>query len=386
MALVDEIYDALTDDDAMTELPGRLAAYAGARSCVIQSFAKDQSILLMAQNGYFHEQMAQFYVAAQMYRHDPWRQICETSRFLGAPCLSTDLIDVEEYRRSAFYNEYYRRFGDDTAFSVGGAVAHRRGVVSMGMQRGIKQAPFTQSDIALVHPLIPHLIRLVEVRSALAHSTMLARSAQQLLDGLPQAVLVLDGAGRLEYANRRGETLLRRGGPLNLRAGVVHIVEARQDARFGGLVASASRGMDSHGGAMLVEGETATFRMVVAPWRAGERTRVVVLADNPADRDSRLETKLTGLFGLTAMEAATITALADGQTPSEVAERRGVSIATVRTQIQRAIDKSEARALSDLLRRVASLPRISLDAAPTGPPPQLFSPLLRNKGKQRQQM
>lgn len=44
---------------------------------------------------------------------------------------------------------------------------------------------------------------------------------------------------------------------------------------------------------------------------------------------------LAARFGLTEAEAAVLVALVDGQTPAEIAARKGVSLTTVRTHIAR---------------------------------------------------
>ena len=57
------------------------------------------------------------------------------------------------------------------------------------------------------------------------------------------------------------------------------------------------------------------------------------------------------------LDNQTIAALAEGSSPTEAADARGVSVNTVRTQIQQALRKADVRSLMDLVRLAASLPR-----------------------------
>lgn len=52
-------------------------------------------------------------------------------------------------------------------------------------------------------------------------------------------------------------------------------------------------------------------------------------------------------------------ALAHGASPAEIAEARAIAVTTVRTQIHHALRKAGARTIGDLMRLVASLPKLS---------------------------
>lgn len=56
------------------------------------------------------------------------------------------------------------------------------------------------------------------------------------------------------------------------------------------------------------------------------------------------------LYGLTAAEARTATALLAGEGPREIAEQLGIGVATVRTHLHRVFDKTGATRQSDLVR------------------------------------
>lgn len=69
--------------------------------------------------------------------------------------------------------------------------------------------------------------------------------------------------------------------------------------------------------------------------------------------DQAIGEALSRAYRLSAVEASVAIALAEGAAPSEIAERRGVSLHTVRTQIKLTLRKLGASAIPDLVRMVS---------------------------------
>jgi len=185
------------------------------------------------------------------------------------------------------------------------------------------------------------------------------------LESMPLAVVVVDDAMRVVFANEAAGALARRP-QASLRMAVagpaaggqpVRLVlrDAREDARLAALAATAA-----HGGAggrlrLGVRGEaTAPVELLVTPvpWRllpgaadeeSGAATGMaVVMLRDLADTVARRQSALTELFGLTRVEAAVAAALAGGATAAQVARSRNVSPDTVRTQIRSILRKMGA--------------------------------------------
>jgi DNA-binding CsgD family transcriptional regulator len=79
-------------------------------------------------------------------------------------------------------------------------------------------------------------------------------------------------------------------------------------------------------------------------------------------------------IGLTAAEARVLQALSRGEEPAAIAQRSGVSLATVRSQLAALRKKSGRGRLTTLMREVAALPPVAADplltGSPTEPPTQ----------------
>lgn len=369
MSIVDEIYDGLTDDEALMALPSRLAALTGARSCTLEVFAPDNRLLAGVESGYFSQEMNDFYIAERMYRYDYWRPGFERAGATHRAISAERVVDPSGYETSIFYNEFYRRYGDDTGRVMGAVTPMRSGVFILSQHRGLPSEAFSEADEQTIQPLLRHLARVFHVRMSMLNSAIRAGAAEDVLDGWRQAVFVVDAAGRPVFANRQGEVLLVPDGPLTLRDGRLRARHPAADSRLVELVAGAARGRETHGGAMTLPlDEFRSRRVVVAPWRSGGKTRVVVMIDDPNELAPSSAARLSGLYGLTAAEAKTVVALAQGLSPAEAAQARGVSVATIRTQIHQARAKSGARSVTDLVRLAASLPRVATRSGDAGRP------------------
>ena len=99
-----------------------------------------------------------------------------------------------------------------------------------------------------------------------------------------------------------------------------------------------------------------TIELVTAPAEGPCSVLVLIdLEDVPQPRPHVLRM----IFGLTETEANVAAAIARGDTPSEIAEARGISLATVRSQLASIYTKTAARRQSELvslLARVSILP------------------------------
>ena len=63
-------------------------------------------------------------------------------------------------------------------------------------------------------------------------------------------------------------------------------------------------------------------------------------------------------YNLTPAEARVAVALADGQTPAQIAKARSVALSTIKTQIKTAYVKMGIRSQAELVRRLLELPQI----------------------------
>jgi DNA-binding CsgD family transcriptional regulator len=358
VTIVDEIYDALTDDEAFAALPARVQALVpGTRYCMMFSVEDAGNIgFLVNTPRYTRAEADAFMRSDAEAKRNPFLEPILTGGLSNRALTSASFLSPSEFERTQYYDEVIRPFGDATTHFLFAKLDFRGGYSVLSLQRGRHEEPFSEAEVAAVQPYVTHLRRTLGMRAML---TMRDRSAAEALSLTSQAVLVTDPCGRLVMGNRQGEALLEPEGPLALRSGCVRARLPAADVRLQHLLDAAGRGVGGHGGAMLLQvDETRSLRVVVTPWRQGAGRQVVLLIDDPERRDLTTAKLLAGLYRFTAAEAGTVAALTEGLSPAEVAETRGVSLATIRTQIHHALRKSEARSLADLVRLAASLPKL----------------------------
>ena len=357
LSTIDQIYEAVTDDAALARLPAVLAEATGARSAIIIRFDERLRPLDFSRHGIADEMQARF-TELDMAQHDVWTRLPMRDGRLNEAVLCEDYIDADSFRRTTFYNELYRPFDDDTARCMGVIMSGAGGFTSVGLHRAYRQRPFEREARAGLQALLPHLRRLREIRARLAVAETGTALVSAALDELPCGLMVAGADGRLLHANARAEAILQARDGVRLDRGRVVAVAARDQDRFAEAIRSAACAADARGGAMrLPRAGGQALRVLVAPL-AGASGGALVLLDPPEDADGSAET-LKGLYGLTPGEAELARLLASGLSPSEAAERRGVRLSTVRSQIVALLHKTETAGLGDLLRILGRTPRLA---------------------------
>jgi DNA-binding CsgD family transcriptional regulator len=186
------------------------------------------------------------------------------------------------------------------------------------------------------------------------------------LDKLSFAAVVVDGNGRIVFANAKAEDFNRARAGLTLCGGRIGCVVPRQAVEFIKLIRGAARG-EPGGAIRLTDAAGAAGLLTVVspmPRRLRESPDGIGLALVAASREKDspvfLETIVAQLFGLSRSEAQVTCAVVAGATLEEIAARRGVKISTVKTQIEASFRKTGAENQRDLVRLVGKLPQLNV--------------------------
>jgi DNA-binding CsgD family transcriptional regulator len=348
--VLDDIYDALSDDEAMAGLPAALAGGVRARSCVIQLFSPDNR-LVDHQFSYFTPSLFEYYAQNAMYKLDPWRSIGARRGAFGTAVNSEDILDIEEFRRSIFFNEVFRAFGDDTARCLGGCFPIDDHILTIGLHRAAGENSFEADQLGWLQNVSGHLRRLFAARLALGRANARADQLAAALDAPLIGILRVDQRGRLVHANAAGQDILHLRDGLALVGQVVAVQAPATQQRFAEAVRTAALRWGEQGDALLVPRPSGKppWRVIVAPDRAyasGWAT-IMIEASDGDDPDRRLH--LCALYGLTPAEGEVAVLLAEGLSPADIADRRAVSLDTVRNQIKALLQKTGAPRLGGLI-------------------------------------
>lgn len=334
----EEIYDALIDDELFVALPARLASAFGGRSTLLHWHYADGAAAVLAHSGYFSDSQLATY-AEQFAPLDPWARAAAISQAPNQAMDLEEIVSLADYERSAFYNDYIRPMGDDTARCMGVTVANRFGQGMVAIQRGRGQTGFDPREVAALDEAGVHLRRMLAIRGKLDRQQRRLDTARAMLDALPHPALLVRDDGRLVEANGPAVALLASGKTLGLRHGRLTAV-AQEAGLMRAIMAACARSAPAAGAVRV--GATGTL-MTVTPLKVegGARLAMLLVSEPPAS--TRGADRLKTLYGLTDAEAAVAVLIAGGHALADIADQRGVSVQTVRGQLRAITDKMGCR-------------------------------------------
>lgn len=234
-----------------------------------------------------------------------------------------------------------------------------------GACRQRNQVRYKQEDVAQLNQLVPHLQQFLFLRERFGQMETRLAGLEQAFSRLGVAAFVCDQDGKIRHQTEEGDSLLRRHKGLGAKQGVLRCGSGKTFEAFRRLVAdatAASGGEDrSPGGVLRVEGEEGDLDVVVTPIRYaapgslfGHSQPSAAVFIRPARSRSPLTVAaLSGLYDLTAAEAAVAVFLTQGQSLAQIATTRGVSIETVRKQLKTLFLKTDTHSQSDLVSMLA---------------------------------
>ncbi|MBU2379384.1 MAG: hypothetical protein KJ824_09495 [Alphaproteobacteria bacterium] len=351
--MIDAIYEAATDEEAYARLPARLAATVGARSATLQIVEGGAPVHVAT--SYFTPAMGDYYVANNIGEYDVWNDMVLDRALMGRALTSDTLLSRADFSRTAFYNEFFRSFGDDTGVSLGALIKTDRGFIGLGLHRALTAKAYDDGEIARLGDAIPHLKRMIDIRSRLGGAAKHAGDLASALDAHSHGIILTDHTGRVTFANQLAETLLAAGDALRMREGRLVARESSSQTSLEAAIHSAGRG--AAGGALWARrADGSGCRLVVSPHRtSGELIGALILIDDPARPLVDFRASLRALYGLTAAEADLARRLFEGLSPQEAANARGVALSTIQSQLKSIRARTGIRRQSELATLIASL-------------------------------
>lgn len=275
------------------------------------------------------------------HRYDPWLEALEQRHkpdLEGKAYLGREVVSASVLSRNAVVQELHRSSGlGDLAGAV--LVSTNGCMVTVGMMRAIDDAPFSAAERETMRLAVPHwqrALRIASVRErAQAASSTCATfwtdAAGLVIDLDPRARALLEDDDGVAIKNRR-LVFAHPGDDEKVRTALGRL----------GKKAFLSVRRKSERRAYLVSISPTLAGMAVSIFDREEMPEPLIVA-------------LRGWFDVTRAEAALMVELAEGKTPSEIAELRGVTIATVRSQLRSIYIKTGTRRQAEVAALVARL-------------------------------
>lgn len=372
-ALVGAIYDAVLVPDGWTSAVAAVAAALGCHGGTL--LFQDRSghaphTDLTAVTGY-PDGAAQLYDAHFAQQDDRLGQVLAAQP--GQVLADGWTMDHAAFLRTELYGDFYRPFGMARGIGVRlFAEGSRIGVLS-GF-RGLERGPFDAAEIRLLERLASHLMRSLQLKRQLDRAVAVASGLASGLDRFPQAVLLLDAAGRVVEMNAAANAVLSQPGcPLLVREGRL---SARQPADAALLLraihgAAPWPGQPPHMRVRLGHG-AASLRLMAARVHRADRLGLIrpegtLVFVAPGSAAGGFDPAvLAWKFGLSSAESQVAAALGGGDSVNEIADRRAVSRETVRAQVKSVLAKTGTTSQGKLIALVARSLAVLRVGTPSG--------------------
>lgn len=370
-AIIGQIYDVALDRAAWPALLERLAR--AFRSHFADSF--ERSLDYRSFGGIAHGMDAADYNEVFLgvwVKRNVWGSRRPTVR-AGDVVATRDITPVADLVRSEMYGEFLapRDLHEGLRLDIWAADGT---IEDISLLRPWSAGPYDASEIALAHALLPHLQRSAAVSRRLRKAEHLAEAGLAALEQTHTAMMLLDRRSRVVHANGAAIALLAAADGVAATACGLTGATPALTARLGGIIEAAigRPGQASVSGALRLPRPSGrpALAVVALPLRpkfqaslldgppGQDRSPAVLccVTDPQAGTDLK-QGLLAALFGLSPAEASLASDLLAGHELRDIAESRGRSINTVRTQLASLMAKTDTSRQADLIRLLTRLPR-----------------------------
>jgi DNA-binding CsgD family transcriptional regulator len=284
-------------------------------------------------------------------------------------------ISEEEFVKTRFYKEWVQPQGLRDAMNVS---CFKRNSINgtFTLVKANGSSDFNDQQARFAEALSPHIRRALAINDVVDKGRLAQSLLKSTLDQLACAVVILGPGRTLTFANAQGEAFLSAGdfirtqmnivSPNNNEPGGLALCDAIDRATAGD-VGIGIRGI----GVPLVAQSGERLAAYVLPLAGSDlradlgRGNVAVFIARRSEQQPMLIEIMRTLFDMTLAEARVTAHLAQGQSPTDIAEALGITVNTVRSHLGKAYAKSQTNDQTSLVSLVKSLSLpLALNAGP----------------------
>jgi DNA-binding CsgD family transcriptional regulator len=220
----------------------------------------------------------------------------------------------------------------------------------------------TPDRVKLVNALIPHLQQALRTQNCIAELVLEAGDVAEAVDGMRHAVVVVGPGARIVHLNSAAERMLAGHNGPTVRDGSLCVAPASVDIELKrsvgaalGLMSAKAKVGNSFLSQRLSGGRP--YVVHVTPFTARDYgpPRALVVVVDPNDDSGPSADLLRKLFGLTIAEADVARLVAGGHGLKPIADKLALSMATVKTHLQRVFAKTDTHRQAELVRLLGAL-------------------------------
>ena len=249
---------------------------------------------------------------------------------------------LEIFQTSAFVQNYVVPTGmsDGVAISL---MNQTDRVATLGMVGSSSRSTYTQTEFETLALLAPHIRRAVTIGDLFETQARESNMFREMVESFNLAVLVVDADMQLLFANKVAEDYLRNASLLRTSGQNVIVQNERAHHAIQKAVQLCERAEIALGGSgigvPLIKAQFPAVAHVLPLGGRDERSQfhsraaAAIFVTTPKTDPLPTIDAIAALFGLTAAEKHVATQAANGLVVSEIALSRGVSVNTVRSQI-----------------------------------------------------
>jgi len=302
--------------------------------------------------------------------HDPSIADPHLQRFhpsmAGEAFFDCELVSIDEYKRSAFYNEFARPL--DCLHGLIVVMMHEEGpLYHLAFHRSESDPSYEDEDKRLLNLFVPHIRRSLNLHNMLQAARAQGTVLRNSIDTLSSAIVLLDQFGTVIFLNAAAEHLLKRCSELFVRRDRLcakHHADSQKLHRLIRQVTGCLEGRPK-GGAVTIQRAPCEHPMQVmaAPVPLDVRTSVrtgvgavaMLMIRDPSEKTRVPEEIVAAMFGLTSAETRLLLALSNGQTLKQYADEAGLTQNTVRAYLKTVFAKTKTSRQSDLVRLMSGV-------------------------------
>jgi DNA-binding NarL/FixJ family response regulator len=302
------------------------------------------------------------------HRVDPWALELRPGALLpGSIVRGSALVPHDEFKRTEFYNDFGRRFGFTRTLIGVIDVIDNRLTTGVTINRSDAQPDFDDESERLLGALMPHLRRALALHEQLA-ATHAARGAlADVLDRLRAGVVLLNVAGDVLTMNRAATQLAeRRDGFIverrRVRAATADATAALTQAIVSAVAVAQGKtvatgntrvGLPKPSGGQALD--AAVTPVAGADVNLPHGAAAVLFVTDPDAVPTVPADWLRGRYKLTPAEARVASALAQGESVNDIADRLRLTAGTTRWYVKQILSKTGTSRQADLVRLLVGI-------------------------------
>lgn len=277
-----------------------------------------------------------------------------TFSLIQTPKLDVTLLSSQDLKNNIpTYYQFILKPADIGHISVADLYQDDNIRLGLAVHRSTSEAPFSDTEADVMRQIAPHVCRAAVIQREIAHARREAQQVKSLLHNVPVGMVVVDGSGRIRFSNLLADHILLRHKALSLNNGCLKLFSREYQRQFDRAIAELSRAGGLRSSSALDETRIISlshpnyayplvlFLTLQQSETAGAEDTfdVVVRISDPGSITDISLAQLEDIFALSAAEAEVAVCLVNGLKLSDIAEYKGVSTETVRTQVKNIFHK-----------------------------------------------